>query len=232
MRERVEIRASVWGGSGLQARLQRMAKIVENFEVLNLNSQVHMETIDSRLNQNDLVGKAVHHIGSGRVGFAEGGTLYVASIAWIPRIIWPSKPNIGGSGGLVSRFTGQKFAEGTSVGVGQVLEFYVNWGLTSVLIGFFLYGCVLQYLDQRAGEGLLQGDLWAAVRWALPALGLMQAGGSMAETVGSVAAGFVFIFLMHKFIFAKYYEQGPGAAPLQRGSRQSHRGSKYPQSLG
>lgn len=232
MRERIDIREQVWGGSGLQARINSVQKILYNFEPLNLKSQLQMETIDGRLNQNDMVGKAVRYLQAGRVGFAEGGTLYIAAIAWIPRIIWPSKPNIGGSGGLVSRFTGQKFAESTSVGVGQVLEFYVNWGLTSVIIGFLLYGCLIQYLDQRAGEGLITGDLWMAVKWALPGLSLMQAGGSLAETIGSLAAGVVFIVLMHKFIFAKYYDDGPGTALGRQSSNRPVRGSKYPQSVG
>jgi len=232
MRERTDIRDQVWGGSSFQGRLDSMMSMVDHFEFLSFHSQFQMEAIDGRLNQNELVGKAVRFLQLGRVDFAEGGTLYIAAIAWIPRIIWPSKPNIGGSGGLVSRFTGQKFAEGTSVGVGQVLEFYVNWGLTSVIIGFLLYGCLIQYLDQRAGEGLLSGDLWMSVKWALPGLSLMQAGGSMAETVGSLAAGFVFIYLMHRFIFAKYYDDGPGAAMARRDSTRPPRGSKYPQSVG
>ena len=232
MRERIGIREKVWGGSGLQARLNSLRSLIDNFEPLNSSSQLQMEIIDGRLNQNDLVGKAVRYIGAGRVGFAEGGTLYVATIAWIPRIIWPSKPNIGGSGTLATRFTGQKIADSTSVGVGQVLEFYVNWGLTSVIIGFLLYGCLIQYIDQRAGEGLATGDLWTAVRWGLPGLSLMQAGGSMAETIGSLAAGFVFVTLMHKFVFAKYYDDGPGAAMAQQRTNRPVRGSKYPQSAG
>lgn len=232
MREREGIREKVWGGSGLQARLDSIRRMIDNFEPLNSKSQFQMEIIDGRLNQNNLVGRAVNYIGAGRVGFAEGGTLYVAAVAWIPRIIWPSKPNIGGSGGLVSRFTGQKFADSTSVGVGQVLEFYVNWGLTSVIIGFLLYGCLIQYLDQHAGEGLITGDLWTAVRWGLPGLSLMQAGGSLAETVGSLAAGMVFVTLMHKFVFSKYYDDGPGTALGHQASHRLVRGSKYPQSVG
>jgi hypothetical protein len=231
MRERTGIREQVWGGSGLQARINSVQKIIRNFEPLNLKSQFQLETIDSRLNQNDLVGKAVRYIRAGRVGFAEGGTLYVAAIAWIPRIIWPSKPNIGGSGTLVTRFTGQKFAHSTSVGVGQVLEFYVNWGLTSVIVGFLLYGCAIQYLDQRAGEGLVTGDLWTAVRWSLPGLGLMQAGGSLAESIGSLAAGIVFVSLMHKMVFSKYYDDGPGVAISRQRPNRPVRGSKYPQSV-
>ena len=98
MRERTSIREQVWGGSGLQARLNSMQQIINNFEPLNTRSQFQLETIDGRLNQNDLVGKAVRYLQAGRVGFAEGGTLYIAAVAWIPRIVWPSKPNIGEAG--------------------------------------------------------------------------------------------------------------------------------------
>jgi hypothetical protein len=71
-----------------------------------------------------------------------------------------------------------------------------------------------------------------AVKWALPGLSLMQAGGSLAETIGSLAAGFVFIAMMQKFVFGKYYDDGPGAAMALQHSNRPHRGSKYPQSVG
>ncbi len=46
----------------------------------------------------------------------------------IPRALWPNKPVVGGSGDLVSTYTGIRFADGTSVGIGQVLESFVNFG--------------------------------------------------------------------------------------------------------
>ncbi len=214
MRERDSIRESVWGGRELSSRIDRVSKMIENFEWFSTANQRHLEMVDMRLNQNDIVGKAVIYIESGRVPLAEGGTLAAAALAWIPRILWPDKPATGGSGSIVSRFTGMKFAEGTSVGVGQVLEFYVNWKLPSVVGCFLVLGLVLTWIDQKAGTFMQQGDLWNTARWMVPGLGMLQAGGSSTEMVSSVAGGVVFMWALHHYVFKRFYEDAL-AAPRQ-----------------
>lgn len=229
MRERDSIRAAVWGKGGIGLRLEKMRDMVVNFEVFNPYNQGHLEKMDARLNQNDLVGKAVIYLASGRVGFGEGGTLYAAAVAWVPRILWPNKPSTGGSGSVVARFTGQVFADTTSVGVGQVLELYINWGLTSLVLGFIIYGFLMRYLDERAAVGLEHGDYWRFCRWVLPSFGMLQAGGSFSEVIGTTAANTVFVTIAHYFIFAKFYEDTgspvrrnvnrPALVPEYRGSK-------------
>ena len=73
-----------------------------------------------------------------------------------------------GSSDLVSRFTGIQFAAGTSVGIGQVMEFYVNFGTAGTVAGFLLFGVVLTILDSAAGNCLRNGDLHGFVMWFLP----------------------------------------------------------------
>ena len=230
MRERISIRESVWGQRDMSSRITKVLNIFSHFELFDIHSQAHLETVDLRMNQNDLVARAVVFIESGRVQLASGGTFYAAAVAWIPRILWPNKPATGGSGSLVSRYTGITFAAGTSVGVGQVLEFYINWKLPCVIIGFILFGLILTYIDQTASAYWVQGDLWNAVRWLLPGMGMMQSGGSMTEVVSSVAGNIVFVWLLHRFVFARYYEdvksdpsshtlRGSRSALVARGSR-------------
>ena len=225
MRERDSIRESVWHDRSMSSRLDRATKMFTRFELFDCYSQVHLEMVDMRLNQNNLVGMATTYMAAGRVSPAEGGTFYAAALAVIPRILWPGKPNTGGSGSLVNRFTGFKVAEGTSMGVGQVLEFYVNWQLPSVIIGFFLFGMVMKYLDQRSGEYLAQGDMWNATRWLLPGMGMLMPEGSMAELVGSMAGNTVFVLGLHRFLFAQYYNPENIRLPRQPG-----RGSRVPRS--
>ena len=93
--------------------------------------RTHLFALDQRLNQNYLVGMGVMRHREGEAELLYGAT--VPFWALIPRAIWPDKPAVGGGGDLVSQFTGIKFAEGTSVGVGQVLEFYMNFGMPGVL---------------------------------------------------------------------------------------------------
>jgi len=226
MRERNSIRASVWGNRDLSERIESITDVFHNFEWFTPTKQQHLETVDLRLNQNDLVGKAVIYMASDRIEFAHGGTLAAAAVAWVPRILWPGKPASGGSGSLVSRFTGQNFAAGTSIGVGQVLELYVNWGVPSLIIGFMIFGLVMGYFDTRAAVFLNAGDYWNFTRWLLPAMGMLNPIGSLTEVVSSVAANTLFVLALHHWVFSKYYGD-----PIQQ-FRNTMRGSKIGREAG
>ncbi len=78
----------------------------------------------------------------------------------------------------MARATGLRFAAGTSVGAGQALEFYVNFGWAGVVIGFVLLGLVLGALDAGLGTGLSQGDGRRVLTAALPGLALLQLAGT------------------------------------------------------
>lgn len=220
MIERDYIRDAVRDQYGLGSRVDRVARIFDDFQLLDFSRQDHLEVLDSRLNQNDLAGKAWRQLDTGRVHFANGETLLIAAIAWVPRILWPGKPVTGGGGDMVTRFTGQRFSEGTSVGAGQVMEFYVNFGWTGLFVGFLLFGIVLRWMDMRAAARLAQGDQWGCARWLLPAIGLIQPGGQMSEVIGSTAAFAVFGTIVHHLLFKKFYDVGL-AQPVGQMNRRS-----------
>jgi hypothetical protein len=172
---------------GIFDRIDRASAMITDFQLLDLSSPTHLAALDARLNQSWINGAAVIYHESGGTGFAYGGT--VPPWALIPRVVWPSKPEIGGSGGIVSEFTGIHFAEGTSVGAGQVLEFYVNFGIPGVLTGFLGLGCLLMRLDQGIMRSLAAGDMRRLLLRAMPGLTLLNPGGSLNEMlVGSIAA--------------------------------------------
>ncbi len=212
------VREAVYQKTEVTGRFDKLTPIFENFQWLDLSRHDHLEVIDSRLNQNDLAGKAWRQLDIGRVSFANGETLVLAAIAWVPRVLWPGKPVIAGGSDMVSRFTGQRFAEGTSVGAGQVLEFYVNFGWTGLFVGFFALGLALRWMDMRAADCLAVGDQWGCARWMLPAIGLIQPGGQMSEVIGSVAAYAVFTVIVHHLLFKKFYELAT-VQPLRVGNR-------------
>ena len=139
----------------------------------------HLFALDVRLNQNYLVGVGVMRHREGETELLYGAT--VPFWALIPRAIWPDKPAVGGGGDLVSQFTGITFAEGTSVGTGQVLEFYMNFGMPGVLAGFAVLGFILMRLDQRMMRALAMGNIHGLVQCALPGLALLQPLGSLLE---------------------------------------------------
>jgi hypothetical protein len=182
---------------------------MEWFDYHNL---AHLERVDSRLNQNFLVGAAVSRLDRGLVPFADGATLEDAALSVVPRVLWPNKPVVGGSGDLVSTYTGIRFAEGTSVGVGQVLECYINFGRTGIVIGFFVIGMVLVLADRSALRALERGSVFGFATRYLPALGVLQIGGSFAEVVSTAGAGLVVTLLMRAFA-ARFLPIRPSALP-------------------
>lgn len=202
-RDRSEIRATVWGGQSVESRLERVWKMISRFELFDPYTKEHLELIDLRLNQNTLVGQAVTYISEGLVDYAHGETLEQAAIALVPRIFWPGKPVFAGSPMLVSRYTGQQFAEGTSVGVGQVLEFYINFGSPGVIVGFIIFGTVIRVIDISCGQKLISGNWVGFTSWFLPGLGLIQPGGSLVEIVGTTAASVVLVYLINGVYLSK-----------------------------
>ena len=187
MRDREQIRMAVWGGEAYTGRLKQLHESVRTLEWIDPYNPVHLELIDSRLNQSMLVGAAVIHLSSGDA-YAHGETFWDAIVALIPRAIWPNKPIRAGSGGLVTRFTGLTFSEGTSVGIGQVMEFYANFGTLGVIIGFFLLGAALGVIDQKAHRHLISGREQSFALWFLVGIAFFQVGGSLVEISGTAIA--------------------------------------------
>jgi len=198
MRDRTEIREVVWSGASIGDRLERVFATVTSFEWFDPYDNSHLFRVDERLNQNYLVGTCVRYLEGGFEGFARGETIWLAGAALVPRVLWPNKPVIGGSGDLVTHYTGIEFAEGTSVGVGQVLEFYINFGTMGVFVGFLCLGVIVTFFDSAAWQYLVKGDWQGFTMWFLPALGLLQAGGSLVEVTSSTGAGMVTAWLVNR----------------------------------
>jgi hypothetical protein len=192
MASRNEIRAAVWvQQSGIGDRLERVGKIFQNFEWFDADNAKHREVVDGRLNQNLLVGSAVDRLRSGMVDYGRGATLVEMAIGLIPRALWPEKPQVGGGGTVVQDFAGVRSVEGTSIGAGQVLEFYINFGVWGEVGGFFIYGVLIGWMDIRIVESLRLGDQKSYLLWYMICLALMQPGGNLLEIVVSAAGSAV-----------------------------------------
>ena len=203
MRDRNDIRDSVWGGEAFSTRLDKIATTVSKAELFDIYNQEHLALIDLRLNQNYLVGAAVEHLSTRGVGFANGETIWNSFLALVPRIIWPDKPFEAGSHGVVTKYTGMVFAEGTSVGVGQVMEFYVNFGNMGVVIGFLVLGIIIGMLDKFAAMRLKEGDWQGFALWFLPGLGLLQVGGSLGEMTSTAGASFAAALIINRVMLGR-----------------------------
>lgn len=188
MRDRSEIRAVVWAQEGYRSRLDAMSTTVTDFEFLDLTNFDHLGRIDERLNQTTLLGTSVLYLETRPDAFAHGRTLLDAVLSVIPRALWPDKPISSGSGNLVSEFTGLRFSEETSVGIGHIMELYVNFGRLSVVLGMIVIGTVMGWIDRNAGTAIVAGNWSRFAIWWLPGVSLLQVGGSLVDALSGAGA--------------------------------------------
>jgi hypothetical protein len=201
MTAREDIRSKVWGGADLSERFNAtFGGIAENWQWFDPNDEKQMEILNGRLNQNVLVGHSYEYITAGQTNYAFGDTLIDGLLALIPRIIWVDKPLTAGSNGLVTRFTGIKFSQGTSVGIGNMMEFYINFGLIGVFIGYFLIGLAVYYLDSMAGQAIFSMNANLFLLTIVPGQSLMNAIGSFVEWGPSLVGAIVLVWGFIRFV--------------------------------
>jgi len=196
MRNRSDIRAAVWEGRDYSARIEPVLRTCRSVEWFNPWDTGHLRPIDDRLNQNSLIGAAIQRFDlTGHR--AHGETIWMSVLALIPRAIWPEKTVSAGSMNLVSEYTGIVFAEGVSVGMGTVFEFYINYGTWGVIGGLLLMGAVIGVADRKAGYALRSGSVFDFAKWFLIGICLLSSTvGSLVEVTPGVVTAVVLTVLL------------------------------------
>jgi hypothetical protein len=191
---RKDIREQVWGGASLEARIDSVTDTVRGFEWFDPSNQKHLIALDERLNQNYFVGLAARRIQVGLSRYLDGESVWEGLLSLVPRLLWPDKPVFGGSPEIVSKMTGLHLSRTTSFGVGNVMEFQINFGIPGVVIGFFVLGWVIGMLDLKAAAAESRGDMGGTVLFFLPCVALIQPNGSIVELTGGSAAALLAAF--------------------------------------
>ena len=112
-------------------------------------------------------------------------------LSLVPRALWPEKPVFAGSPQIVSKMTGLRLSPTTSFGVGNVMEFQINFGTPGVVVGFFVLGWLIGMLDLKAAAAERRGDLGKVIVFFLPAVALVNPQGSLVEMFSGSAAALV-----------------------------------------
>lgn len=196
-RERDDIREVVWGGYSLGERIDVFKPIILEYEFFNPFNSEHISNIDDRLNLNNLTGLAVENL-EHRNELLKGDSFKNIIYAIVPRIIWKNKPYVAGSDDLVTKYTGVEFGDNTSVGMGYVMEFYINYGTIAVILGFFFLGFLIFLLDFQAGKSILSSNYQNFLLYFMPGLTLLSVGTNMIETTVSAVSAFVIVFAIFK----------------------------------
>jgi len=201
MRDRTEIRKMVWGGYSYEDRLKTLATTAQTLEWFDPVKPTHLLSIDLRLNQNFLVGSAVSHLGYTK-NYAYGDTLWMSVLALVPRAVWPTKPVVAGSMGLVDTYAGIPVPDGTSIGMGLIFEFFINFGRVGVAVGMLVVGVLVGVADRKAGNGLRTGVPTEFAKWFVIGIVLQNVGGSLVEIAPGLIAAVLLATVAQKFIGA------------------------------
>jgi hypothetical protein len=188
---RDDIREAVWGGESLEQRITRSSRIITDIQWFNFNNPSQLAALDERLNQNQFAGMAAQNIEAGQVDFLHGRSVWEGLQALVPRVIWADKPIFAGSSEFIREMTGFLVNESTTYGVGQVMEFYVNFGVPSLVVGFLLFGFAIGWIDRNAAAALQAGEFRRAFLWFLPGVAMNAPLASIAEVTGNIAAAVV-----------------------------------------
>jgi hypothetical protein len=212
---RTEIRKQVWGGAPLHARIDSVVDAFTNFELFDPSDPHHLVALDQRLNQNYYVGLAARRIERGQAQYLRGESFWQGLLALVPRILWPDKPVYGGSPQIVSKMTGLRFNYKTSIGVGNVMEFHINFGTPGVVIGFLVLGWAIGKFDLKAAIAA-QSEFGTAILFFLPCVAMIQPNGSIVEVVGGSAAALVAAYGWSWLWIHRIGRQSvPGTKPFQ-----------------
>jgi hypothetical protein len=188
---RNQIRDQVWGGAPLDARINSVIDTGRHFEWFDPSNREQLIALDQRLNQNYFVGLAARRIQQGHANYLEGESVWEGLLALIPRVFWPEKPVYAGSPQIVAKMTGLRFGRNTSIGVGNVMEFQINFGIPGVVVGFCILGWLIAKLDFKAAAAERQGELGMVILFFLPCVAMIQPNGSIVEITGGSAAALV-----------------------------------------
>jgi len=192
---RTEFREVAWSGASTGERVDAALGMFADFQWFDPTNVKQLSALDIRLNQNYFVGLAAERITQEQVGYLYGRSIWEGAMALVPRFLWPDKPVFGGSGTIVADMTGLKLNEDTSWGVGNVMEFQINYGTPGVIIGFVILGFSLGWLDYKAAEADARGDLAKLILFFLVGVALTQPGGSIVEMMGGAAAAAVAAYI-------------------------------------
>lgn len=200
---RTLIRDAVWGGASMSTRIDVVLDTIGQAHLFSTKNPNDIDALDQRLNQNYFVGVSAQRLENGDVGFLNGQSVVDGLIAVVPRALWPEKPVYGGSPQIVRRMTGLDLNMDTSWGVGQVMEFFINFAMPGLVIGFLIFGALLGWLDRMAAFKFRTQADGGVFLYYLPAVALIQPIGSIVELTGgagaALGAAFIWKFLWKIF---------------------------------
>jgi len=137
----------------------------------------------------------------------ENGTLSWHAIRHVlmPRFLFPEKPDLGGDSWLVRKYAHLNVSgdeSNTSVGLGYMAEFYIDFGFPGMLVPLFLYGILLGMMYRMLYRMSPSDSFFSAVVAGLFLLHFLSYEGNFAKLLGGVLQNFLILVVL-LFLFGQ-----------------------------
>ncbi|GAB3764265.1 hypothetical protein [Spirosoma pomorum] len=153
----------------------------------------HLYLSLARFNQGRMIGSAMAKVPT-HEAYAKGEVLLSFLYPFVPRMLWPGKPQTGGYENI-RRFTSLPQSQNTSINLSPVGEGYVNFGYGGILFSG-LYGLLLSGIFQvvfRVSEQVPSVILWLPVLF----ISCLTMETDLLSTWGSLINNLIFIALLY-----------------------------------
>jgi hypothetical protein len=138
----------------------------------------------------------------------------------MPRFLFPDKENLGSDSWLVRKFAGLNVAgeaQGTSIGLGYLIEFYVDYGALGMLVAAFIFGAFVGTLHRLLLFAAPSMDLYRAATAAILLQHFFSLDANLAKIVGGMVMAYA-VFGALLLLFGGPLHRALLARPAQRGS--------------
>lgn len=140
----------------------------------------------------------------------EGGALSGNAVNHIlmPRFLFPEKPDLGGDSWLVRKYARLNVSgdeSGTSVGMGYMAEFYIDFGFPGMLVPLVIYGLILGGMYRALNSLSPSTSLFSALVSGLFLLHFLSYEGNFAKLLGGVVQNFVILSVLLIFFGQKVH---------------------------
>jgi hypothetical protein len=130
-------------GELLKIAYEAKDKVASGFYGADVRGQSFIERASLKGNVTLIVERTGHG-----VRYQHGGTLQPLLTMFIPRLIWPDKPDVQ-AGQLMNREFGIAYEQDVYISPSHLGELYWNFGWPGVIVGMFGLGALLGYINGR-----------------------------------------------------------------------------------
>jgi hypothetical protein len=170
---------------------------VSSIESFNINRAT--ETLASRLSSGVAYFSHVLRVVPKIVPHEDGGLSWRAlRHVLMPRVLFPEKPDLGGDSWLVRKYallnvSGNK--SGTSIGLGYMAEFFIDFGFPGMLVPLFFYGVLLGLMYRALSAMCPSSHVFAAVTAGLFLQHFLSYEGNFTKLLGGIVQNFLILMV-------------------------------------